>query len=133
MHTLLFLTVVLLLAAAPVFPQANTANVVGAVTDPSGGVVPAAVVTIQNRQTGQIRTAQTDAQGNYEFPFLQIGEYSIAVEKAGFQKSEVAPFSLSLGQSARIDITMTLGQTAELSRCRRPQSYCRRKTRQWEP
>ena len=48
-------------------------------------------MTITNRQTGQARTAQTDAQGNYEFRFLQIGEYSIAVEKAGFQKSEVAP------------------------------------------
>ena len=102
----------LVLAVSPVFPQATTANVVGVVTNP-GGVVPAAAVTIRNRQTGQTRGTQTDAQGNYEFPFLQIGEYSIAVEKAGFQKSEVAPFSLSVDQVARIDVKMTIGQTAE--------------------
>jgi hypothetical protein len=44
----------------------------------------------------------TDSQGNYEFPFLQIGEYSITVEKAGSQKSEVEPFTLSLDQVARV-------------------------------
>ena len=113
MHIRLFPAIVMALAISPVLPQANTANIVGAVTDPSGGMVPAASVTIQNRQTGQTRTTKTDAQGAYEFPFLQIGEYSIIVEKAAFQKAEVAPFTLSLGQAARIDVTMTLGQTAE--------------------
>ena len=103
----------LVLAVSPAFPQATTANVVGTVTDPSGGVVPAATVTIRNRQTGQARKAQTDAQGNYEFTFLQIGEYSLTVEKPGFQKSEVAPFSLSVDQVARIDVRMTIGQSAE--------------------
>jgi hypothetical protein len=83
-----------LVAVSPLLPQATTANVVGAITDPSGGVIPAATVTIRNRQTSQQRTTQTDAQGKYEFPFLQIGEYSITVEKEGFQKSEVGPFSL---------------------------------------
>src|SRR5688572_7325012 len=101
------------LAVSPLFPQATTARVVGAVTDPSGGMVPAATVTIQNRQTGQARNTETDAQGNYEFPFLQIGEYSISVEKAGFQKSEVASFTLSVDQVARVDVKMTLGQTTE--------------------
>ncbi|MGH9630268.1 MAG: carboxypeptidase regulatory-like domain-containing protein, partial [Bryobacteraceae bacterium] len=107
------LGVAMLLAVSPVFPQATTANVVGTVTDPSSGVVPAATVTIQNRQTGQARKTETDAQGNYEFPFLQIGEYTVTVEKAGFQKSEVAPFSLSVAQAARVDVKMTIGQTAE--------------------
>ena len=92
----LLAAVSMLLTVSPVFPQATTANVVGSVTDPSAGLVPSATVTIRNRHTGQARTTQTDAQGNYEFPFLQIGEYSITVEKAGFQKSEVAPFTLSL-------------------------------------
>ena len=83
---LLLLAVTIVLAVSPIFPQATTANVVGTVTDPSGGLVPAATVTIRNRQTGQTRTTQTDAQGTYEFRFLQIGEYSITVEKAGFSE-----------------------------------------------
>lgn len=85
MRRWLLLATALMLAASPVFPQATTANVTGVITDPSSGVVPGASVTIRNRQTGQTRTTQTGAQGNYEFPFLQIGEYTITVEKTGFQ------------------------------------------------
>jgi hypothetical protein len=113
MRVSLLLATALALAVYPAFPQATTANVVGTITDPSGGLVPAATVTIQNRQTGQARKAQTDAQGNYEFTFLQTGEYSLAVEKPGFQKSEVAPFTLSVDQVARIDLKMSIGQSAE--------------------
>src|SRR4051794_29959741 len=113
MRAWLLLAIALLLAVSPLLPQATTANVVGSVTDPSSGVVPAATITILNRQTGQTRTTQSDSQGNYEFPFLQIGEYSITVEKPGFQKAEVTPFALSVNQVARIDVKMTIGQTAE--------------------
>lgn len=105
--------IAIILAANPLFPQATTATIVGSVTDPTGGVVPAATITILNRQTGTSRTAQSDTQGNYEFRFLQIGEYSLTVEKPGFQKSEVAAFSLSVDQVARIDVKMTIGQIAE--------------------
>jgi hypothetical protein len=113
MRVSLLAAITLVLTLSPAFPQATTANVVGTVTDPSGGLVPAASVTILNRQTGQARKSQSDAQGNYEFTFLQIGEYSLTVEKPGFQKSEVAPFSLSVDQVARIDIKMTIGQSVE--------------------
>src|SRR4051794_24632010 len=113
MRASILLAIALILAVIPAFPQATTANVVGTVTDPSGGVVPAATVTIQNQQTGQARRADTDAQGNYEFRFLQIGEYTLAVEKPGFQKSEVSQFTLSVDQVARIDVKMSVGQAAE--------------------
>ena len=71
MRVLLLLAVTIVLAVSPIFPQATTANVVGTVTDPSGGVVPAATVTIQNRQTGQARRAQTDDQGTTNFGFFK--------------------------------------------------------------
>lgn len=113
MRVLLLLAIIAVLAISPIFPQATTANVVGTITDASGAVVPAATVTIQNRQTGQARTTQSDDQGAFELRFLQAGEYSLSVEKVGFQKSDVAPFSLSVDQVARIDVKMTLGQTTE--------------------
>ena len=47
------------------------------------------------------------------FRFLQTGEYSISVEKAGFQKAEVASFTLSVDQVARIDVKLSVGQTTE--------------------
>ena len=55
----------------------------------------------------------TDGQGNYEFRFLPVGEYSMSIEKPGFQKAEVAPFQLSVDQVAMIDVKLVVGQTTE--------------------
>ena len=55
MRVLLLLAVTIVLAVSPIFPQATTANVVGTITDASGSLVPAATVTLRNRQTGQAR------------------------------------------------------------------------------
>lgn len=107
------LLAVALLLPASLFPQATTGSVAGTVADVSGSVVPDATVTIRNVQTGQTRTTQTDAQGHYEFPFVQIGEHSLTVEKTGFQKAEVAAFPLSVDQAARIDVRLSIGQTTE--------------------
>src|SRR5713226_741687 len=103
----------LLFSSAPLFSQAITATAVGTVTDPTGAVVPNAKVTIRSRQTNQARAATTDSAGAYEFSFLPVGPYSLTVEAAGFQKSEVGQFTLSVDQVARVDVKMTLGQSAE--------------------
>jgi hypothetical protein len=99
--------------AAPLFSQAITATAAGTVTDPTNAAVPNAKVTIRSQQTNQARTTNTDSAGFYEFSFLPIGAYSLTVEAAGFQKSEMAPFTLSVDQVARLDVKLTLGQSAE--------------------
>src|SRR3954468_15453885 len=101
------------LSACSLLPQATTASVLGTVADSSGSVVHGATITIRSRQTGQVRNATTEGQGNFEFPFLAVGEYALSVEKPGFQKAEVGPFSLSVDQIARIDVKLTVGQTNE--------------------
>ncbi|MBI3680450.1 MAG: TonB-dependent receptor, partial [Acidobacteria bacterium] len=108
-----FLFLLIAVAPAPVLAQAVTAKVVGGVTDPSGAMVPQARVTIRNLETNQARTTTTDTGGNYEFPFLPIGPYTIAVEAGGFQTAEVGRFQLSVDQVARIEVRLSLGQTAE--------------------
>src|SRR5688572_7759022 len=113
MRAWLLPVIAVIMSVSSLFPQATTANIVGTVTDPSGGVVPTATITVRNRQTGQVRKAESDALGNYELRFLQVGEYSLEIEKAGFQKSEIGPFSLSVDQVARVDVKMTVGQTSE--------------------
>src|SRR5258708_628077 len=100
-------------APAPLFAQAITAKVIGTVTDPSGAVVPTAVLTLRNQQTAQTRDAKTDSLGNYEFSFVPVGSYTLAVTAIGFQRAEVSEFPLSVDQVARIDVKMSLGQAAE--------------------
>lgn len=102
-----------ILAASSLFGQATTAKVVGSVTDPSGAVIAGAKVDIRSVQTNVTRSTSTDQQGNYEFNFLPVGAYTLAVEATGFQTANVTSFQLSLDQTARVDVKLTLGQTAE--------------------
>src|SRR5215472_6895055 len=92
----------LVFTPAPVLAQAITAKVIGTVTDPAGAVVPGAAVTLRNQQTSQTRDARTDSLGNYEFPFVPVASYTLAVSAAGFQRVEVSDFALSVDQVARI-------------------------------
>src|SRR5687768_3719885 len=93
--------------------QAITAKVLGTVTDPSGASVPNAEVTIQNVDTNQSRKTVTDSNGNYEFPFLPIGSYTLSVTATGFQTTNVGRFNLSVDQVARLPVSLTIGQAAQ--------------------
>jgi len=76
-----------LLFSVYAFGQAETGQVNGTVTDPSGAVVPNATVTLTNNGTGQTRTTQTSGNGIYRFTNLEPGSYSVTAESSGF-----APF-----------------------------------------
>ena len=102
-----------LLAVSPLFPQATTANVVGAVERDRGPG--AGRYWRQSKTVRQIKYEERKPTHKVttSFRFLQTGEYSISVEKAGFQKAEVASFTLSVDQVARIDVKLSVGQTTE--------------------
>src|SRR5580698_10587840 len=57
----------------------------GDVTDPSGSSLADAKVTVTNPQTNLTRTTSSNADGNYSFPDLPPGNYSLKAEKEGFQ------------------------------------------------
>ena len=64
--------------------QLTTADIVGRVTDSSGGILPGATVTIENVGTHDIRTAPTSGSGDYVFTLLPIGTYTVKIELQGF-------------------------------------------------
>ena len=75
-----------LLAVFPVFVQAQTVNgiITGTVTDPSGAVVVGARITITNTGTGISQSTTTGALGEYRFPVVPPGNYTIQIEATGF-------------------------------------------------
>jgi hypothetical protein len=107
------LTVSLSLTPAGLFGQAITAKVVGTVADPSGAAVPNADVTITNADTNQTRKSRTDSNGQYEFAFLPVGAYTLSVTASGFQTTNIGRFTLSVDQVARLDVGLTIGQSAQ--------------------
>jgi carboxypeptidase family protein len=62
----------------------NSANITGTVTDPSGGVVINATVSIHNPVSGFERSTTTDASGNFSFANVPFNPYHLAVSAAGF-------------------------------------------------
>jgi hypothetical protein len=105
------LSTLLLLLATPVAGMAQTVTgaVRGTITDASGAIVPGAKVMATNVATGVSTTATTDQAGLYSIRFLQIGQYTLSVEMAGFTTATYGPFSLEIDQTAKIDIPLAVG------------------------
>ena len=60
--------------------QQTSGSSVGTVTDNTGAVVTGATVTLTNVDTGDRRTATTNAAGDYQFVNLVPGNYRVDVE-----------------------------------------------------
>lgn len=88
-------------------------TVVGTVTDPSGGLVPGAKVTIVQQTTGLTRTFTTDAQGEYVFPSLRPSKYTLTVEAPGFNGYRQTDIELLADQSATVNIKLELGAASQ--------------------
>jgi hypothetical protein len=93
--------------------QQTTATLVGTVTDPSAAVILGASVTVTSNETGVEHAVKTDATGNYSVPFLLAGDYKVAVAATGFRPRSVAHLVLQLGQTARVDFQMEIGDVTQ--------------------
>jgi Carboxypeptidase regulatory-like domain len=110
----LFLWIVALAAVGrSVYAQEVTASIVGTITDSSGAPITGADVTASDTDRGTVRTIKTNEQGAYNFVRLPIGNYTVRVTASGFQTATHPQFSLSLNQTARIDVQMKVGQVSE--------------------
>jgi Carboxypeptidase regulatory-like domain len=91
------------------FAQTEQGTITGLVTDQSGATVGGAKVTVINNDTQTTAVADTNNQGNYSFPFLAHGNYSVTAEKAGFSLERVTGISLRVGSIATINLSLKPG------------------------
>jgi hypothetical protein len=106
--------VVLTLAVVPAFGQyGGKATINGAVSDPTGAVVPAADVTVTNTSTGLVTKTTTASNGTYVVPLLQVGAYSITFAHAGFESYTQTGIVLTSDQTATVDATLKVGQVTQ--------------------
>src|SRR5215467_10289007 len=90
-----------------------SASLSGVITDPSGAAVVGASVTAKSLDTGVARTAPTDQSGRYRFFLLPVGLYEVRVTKDGFAAAIRSGIDLAVGQDARVDLSLRVGQTSE--------------------
>ena len=93
--------------------QVDTASLTGAITDANGGVVPGARVVVLNPATNISLETTSGEDGYYTFSHLRPGVYEINIEKQGFKRETQSALQISVGQRARLDFALTVGQIAE--------------------
>ncbi len=87
----------------------------GTVTDPTGGVIPNANVTVADPQTGLQRTAVTDSGGQYQFSALPPSTYSVTVRTNGFATEVSNGVVIPLGETVLADFHLSVSTvTAEV-------------------
>ncbi len=96
----------------PAIAHAQTAELRGAVSDASGGVLPGVAVTIRNQATGIERSIITDDQGSFRAPALQPGPYVIESTLMGFA-TDTRKVVLTVGQVAELRISLQVGTLQE--------------------
>jgi hypothetical protein len=103
----------IMLCASFATAQTTSTELLGTVTDPSGGVIPGASVTLLRVETNERRNVITSNSGNYSFPLIEPGEYRITVESPGFQRLEKTGIRVELQQKARVDFQLVMGSPTE--------------------
>lgn len=103
----------LVVLGATLFAQSERGTITGTIRDASGAVVPGAKVQLTNTQTGVSFTAPSSADGEYTVPQLQVGIYTIRVEKQGFRPASITNLVLNASATVRADATLEVGAATQ--------------------
>ena len=98
---------VLNLATPPAYAQADLGSVTGVVTDASGAVIPSAKVAITNPDTGAVRVAQTNGQGEFAITQLLPATYTLTVTAQGFAPAKKT-VSVTVGSENSTTVKMAV-------------------------
>jgi hypothetical protein len=93
--------------------QAVNGTLLGTVTDSTGAAVAGAKVVATDVGTGILHQSATNESGNYTFPDLQPGIYSVTIEAKGFKKLTQQNINLLSNTTIRVDLALTLGSVTE--------------------
>ena len=89
------------------------AEIVGAISDPSGAVVAGAKVEVRALASGKVRTARTNASGQFTFSGVPAGDYAVQVSASGF-KIASQKVTLRSRDRAVMSATLSLGEATEV-------------------
>jgi hypothetical protein len=116
-----YVATLFLTAALPLAGQTFRGEIRGLVEDPSGAVLSEAKVTAVNTATGLSRAALTGSSGEFSFPDLPPGVYTVSALKPGFQEqksqlgvvvSRVASVSFKLPVASQVSLVEVSAEVA---------------------
>ena len=112
-QTACVLTIVIF--AAPYSSKAQEARgtLLGRVSDTSGAVIAGANVRATNVDTGVHFSSVTNKTGDYTFPLLLPGSYTVTVEHPGFKTYTRNGVAVRVNDQVAINVEMELGQSSQ--------------------
>lgn len=114
-YKLTALTVVLGgLLASSLFAQIRSSSIVGTLRDASGGVMPNIDVALTNQETNITVRTKSTAAGEYTFPYLQDGIYTLSVNAPGFAAFRESDIRLATNQVLRADVSLKVGTAQQM-------------------
>jgi hypothetical protein len=97
----------LLILLACSFAQSKNGGVKGTVMDPTGAVIPGALVTVRDG-SGKTKLAIADAAGSYAISGLPAGTYAISGTARGFAKFQKPDLQISPGATVSLNIELQI-------------------------
>lgn len=92
--------------------QQTLSEISGVVIDPTGALIPGALVRIKNKNTGVEQQVRTNEEGRYKAS-VPVGLYDLTVEIPGFKRMEVSDVAVVLGQSKSINFAIGMREPSE--------------------
>ncbi len=93
--------------------QAVYGSIFGTVTDPQGGVLTGAKVTVTSIAKGTTTETTTNESGNYSVTHLIPDAYKIRIEATGFKATDIPSVQVSADTGSRVDATMQIGAVTQ--------------------
>src|ERR1022692_2395369 len=93
--------------------QSTVGRILGRVSDSSGAVLTGVKVTATNEATGVGRDTVTNDSGEYGFPQVPVGTYTLSFDLTGFKTNERKGVLVDLNQVITLNSVLQIGQTKE--------------------
>lgn len=86
----------------------------GTVGSPDGGQLPGVVVAVENQETGLNRSMATNERGDYRFPGLPVGQYTVTATLTGFQTAKKTDIYVGIGDKTTLNLVLKPGDVSEV-------------------
>jgi hypothetical protein len=98
-----------LLLFVPMVRAQYRTSIQGVVTDTQGGVIPGATLTLTNIATNEKQVRTSSGDGVFNFTALPAAQFTLVVEKDGFQKKVLNNLQLIPEQANALNIQLEVG------------------------
>src|SRR5262245_4023755 len=114
---LVFAVLAACLLASTAFAQgggaSTTGSINGKVVDSSDAVLPGVTVSVSSPSLMGVQTNVTDAGGNYRFPALPPGTYTVTFELPGFNTLKRENIQIAMGFTAAVNVQLSVASLQE--------------------